>query len=153
LAVGFGLRGAGSSGQIAAWVTCLLFGAVLLAVNVSAQMQRPDWRGAAQALESSPQTRVFVVPHNGDDPLAYYLGAHKPRPGMKRVRTSEIGVLSTNYDVTAPPGFKLVHSERRAPIFLLWRYEAKHPRPVLLRRLSGGRVLSERSSILVSGGG
>jgi mannosyltransferase len=152
LAVAFGLRGAGWTGQIAAWITCLLFGAVLLAANVSAQMQRPDWRGAAQALESSPQTRILVVPHNGDDPLSYYLGAHKPGPGIKRVRTSEIAVLSTNYDVTAPPGFKLVHSEGRARIFILWQYEAKHPRPVLLRRLADGRVLNERSSILVSGG-
>ena len=57
--------------------TCALFAGVLVAVDVSAQMQRPDWRGAAEALAPAGEARVFVVPRNGDDPLAYYLGARK----------------------------------------------------------------------------
>ena len=76
LAIGFGGRGAGKAGLAAGAATCALFAGVLVAVDVSAQMQRPDWRGAAEALATG-EARVFVVPRNGDDPLAYYLGARK----------------------------------------------------------------------------
>jgi hypothetical protein len=151
LAIGFGSPGAGRLGEGAALVACVLFAGVLVAVNASAQMQRPDWRGAATALESSGPGRVFVVPRNGDDPLDYYLGAHKADGG--RIRTSEIDVLNTNYGVNAPPGpFKRVDVERRAPSFILWRYRASHATTVRLPDLAGSRVLSERSAVLVRGG-
>ena len=55
----------------------LLFAAVLLAVYVSAQMQRPDWRGAAAAIGSPEGPRILVVPTNGDDGLVYYLHARE----------------------------------------------------------------------------
>ena len=153
LAIGFGSPGAGRLGEGAALVACVLFAGVLVVVNASAQMQRPDWRGAAAALESSGRGRVFVVPRNGDDPLDYYLGAHKADPGSTRIRTSEIDVLSTNYGVKAPAGpFKRVDVEGRAPIFILWRYRASHPTTVRLRDLAGRPVLSERSAVLVRGG-
>ena len=154
-AVGFGARGSGRLGWIAGLAACLLFAGVLVAVNISAQMQRPDWRGAAQALESSGKARVFVVLRNGDDPLGYYLGAEKPRHrGPKRIRTREIEVLSTNYRVKRPPGpFTLVHEERLPPLFVLWTYRAPHREAVRLRDLAGRRVLSERSSVLIRDGG
>jgi len=151
LAVGFGSRGAGEAGLAAGAATCALFACVVVAVNVSAQMQRPDWRGAAEALASGGKPRVLVVPRNGDDPLSYYLDARKPVPG-RSVRAREVDVLSTNYRVERPPGeFELVDQEGRAPIFLLWRYRAPRPRPIRLRDLAGRRVLSERSSVLIKG--
>jgi hypothetical protein len=151
LAIGLGIRGGGWMAWLASGATCLLFAAVLVAVNVSAQMQRPDWRGAAEALESSGGAQLLVVPRNGDDPLAYYLGAEKPRH-IERVRTAEIEVLSTNYHVKRPPGpFKLVSKEGMAPVFVLWRYRAHRPQSVRLRDVSGSKVLSERSSVLVRG--
>jgi mannosyltransferase len=150
LAIGFGSRGAGRAGLAGGAATCALFAGVLAAVNVSAQMQRPDWRGAADALASTGEARVFVVPRNGDDPLAYYLGARKSAVGPNRIRAREIDVLSTNYRVKPPPGsFELVHEERRAPFFLLWRYRARRPQPIRLRDLAGRQVLSERSSVLI----
>jgi mannosyltransferase len=151
LAIGFGSRGAGKAGLAAGAATCALFAGVLVAVDVSAQMQRPDWRGAAEALASTGEARVFVIPRNGDDPLAYYLGARKSAGvGLRRIRAREIDVLSTNYRVKRPRGpFELVDEERRAPFFLLWRYRARRPQPIRLRDLAGRQVLSERSSVLI----
>jgi hypothetical protein len=123
---------------------------VLVAVDVSAQMQRPDWRGAAEALAPAGGPRVFVVPRNGDDPLAYYLGVPKS-PRVRSVRAREIDVLSTNYLVKEPPGsFELADPERRAPLFFVWRYRAPRPQPIRLRDLAGRQVLSERSAVLLS---
>jgi len=151
LAIGFGNRGAGKAGLAAGAATCALFAGVLVAVDVSAQMQRPDWRGAAKALVSTGEARVVVVPRNGDDPLAYYLDAQKSaRLAQKRVREREIDVLSTNYRVKRPPGsFELTDQERRAPFFLLWRYRAPRPQPIRLWDLAGRRVLGERSAVLI----
>lgn len=150
LAIGFGSRGAGRAGMAAGAATCALFAVVLVAVGVSAQMQRPDWRGAAEALASTGESRVFVVPRNGDDPIAYYLGARKPAP-RRIVRTREIDVLSTNYRVRKPPRpFELVGKEGRAPVFVLWRYRAPSPQRTPVRELAGRQVLTERSSVLTS---
>ncbi len=151
LAIGFGGRRAGKAGLAAGAATCALFAGVLVAVDVSTQMQRPDWRGAAEALARG-EARVFVIPRNGDDPLAYYLGARKSTGvGPRQIRTREIDVLSTNYRVGRPRGsFELVDEERRAPFFLLWRYRAQRPQTIRLRDLAGRQVLSERSSVLVS---
>ena len=150
IAIGFGCRGAGKAGLAGGAATCALFVGVLVVVDVSAQMQRPDWRGAAQALASPAQPRVLVVPRNGDDPLAYYLGAGKQALGS-RLLSREIDVVSTNYRVK-PPGepFELVHEERRAPFFLLWRYRARRPHPIRMRDLADRQVLSERSTVLVA---
>ena len=89
IAIGFGCRSAGRAGLVGGAATCALFAGVLVAVAVSAQMQRPDWRGAARALASSGEPRVLVVPRSGDDPLAYYLGVPKSPPvGSVRARRS-----------------------------------------------------------------
>jgi mannosyltransferase len=154
LAIGFGVRRGQWVGILGGAAACLMFGVVLVATNLSAQMQRPDWRGAAEALEdSTPEATVFVVPRNGDDPLRYYLDAEKPHGGRPaRVRTSAVAVLSTNYHVTQPPGpFKLTHEQGLAPAFILWTYEASRPQAVRLRDLTGDQVLSERSTVLFRG--
>jgi mannosyltransferase len=150
-AIGFGCRAAGRVGVLGSAGACALFVGVLVAVNASSQMQRPDWRGAAEALGPASSDRIFVVPHNGDDPLAYYLQhAHKPHHLSQRVFVSQIDVLSTNNRVKPPSGrFTLVSKQGIAPFFLLWRYQAKQRQQLRLRQLAGHRVLSERSSILV----
>ena len=130
LAIGFGCRGAGRAGLAAGAATCALFAGVLLAVDISAQMQRPDWRGAAEALASPAEARVFVVPRNGDDPLAYYLGAETAgagRAGFERAKSTSEHELPGQ---GPPAAFELVHEERRAPFFLLWRYRARAPQPI-----------------------
>jgi 4-amino-4-deoxy-L-arabinose transferase-like glycosyltransferase len=151
LAIGLGVRRSRWLGALGVAGACLMFAVVLAATNLSAQMQRPDWRGAADALEAAtPEPKVFVVPRNGDDPLRYYLDAEKPHKGKPpRVSTPEIAVLSTNYHVTPPPKpFKLTQKEGLAPAYVLWRYTAPRSRPVHLGDLTGNQVLSERSTVL-----
>jgi hypothetical protein len=149
-AIGFGCRGAGRRGAVGGACACALFVGVLIAVNAGTQMQRPEWREAARALGPVGAGRVFVVPHNGDDPLAYYLDAHVARHLGRRVSARRIEVLSTNYRVKPPPGgFTLAATERMAPFFILWRYEARRPQRLTLRELAGRRVLGERSSIVI----
>lgn len=151
VAIGLGVRRSQWLGALGGAAACLMFAVVVAATNVSAQLQRPDWRGAAEALEAStPAAKVFVVPRNGDDPLRYYLNAEKPHGGRPaRVRTPVVAVLSTNYQVTPPPApFKLTHEQGLAPSFILWRYQAPRPQPVRLRDLTGDQVLSERSTVL-----
>jgi hypothetical protein len=151
VAVGFGCRAAGRTGLLGGAFACALFVGVLVAVNASTQMQRPDWRDAAEALGPASSDRAFVVPHNGDDPLAYYLDADIAKHLNQRVLVRQIDVLSTNYRVKRPPGgFTLVHKEGMAPFFVLWRYQAKRRQQVTLRKLADRHVLSERSSILVA---
>jgi hypothetical protein len=60
--VAFGLRNSKSLGVVCTAAAALLFTAVLLAVYVSAQMQRDDWRGAAAAIGPPTGPRVLVVP-------------------------------------------------------------------------------------------
>ena len=153
VAIGFGVRAGGWFARLCGLATCAMFGGVLAAVNLSAQMQRPNWRGDAQVMRASGPARVFVVPRNGEDPLAYYLDASKPRPhGPKRIRSSHIDVLSTNYKVKPPRGpFRLSQKQGLAPLFILWRYSAPRPQAIRLQDLSGRSVLSERSSVLVHG--
>ena len=141
-----GLLGLGGAGAM-----CALFAVVLVATNVSSQMQRPDWRGAAEAIEASaPGARAYVVPRNGDEAISYYLGLDRLHEGgPSHLRTAVIPVLSTNYRVQRPPGpFRLTDQQRLAPFFILWRYAADHPRRVRLRALTGNQVLSERSAVL-----
>jgi 4-amino-4-deoxy-L-arabinose transferase-like glycosyltransferase len=155
-ALGFGAQRAGRAGVAGALAGCVIFSGVLTAVYASAQMERPDWRGAAEAIGPAAEPRILVVPHNGDDPLAYYLDAHKlkaPRfPHGLRVR--EIDVLSTSYEITPPGhGFRLVDQEGLAPLFVLRRFRAVRLERVRVEQVSGDRVLHERSSALVDARG
>jgi mannosyltransferase len=151
LAIGLGVRRGRWLAALAGAAACVMFAVVLAATNLSAQMQRPDWRGAAAALQgAAPDAKVFVVPQNGNAPLPYYLNADwQSRDKPARTRTAAIAVLSTNYRVTPPPGpFKLTYERRLPPDFLLWRYTSPRPRAVRLRDLTGNHVLSERSTVL-----
>jgi hypothetical protein len=150
-AIGLGVRRRQLLGVLGGAAACVLFAIVLVATNLSAQMQRPDWRGAAEAMEDlTPAAKVFVVPRNGDDPLRYYLDAEKPIKGKPaRVRTPAIAVLSTSYHVTPPPGpFRLEGAQGRAPNFIVWPYVATRPHGVRLHDLTGNHVIAERSTVL-----
>ncbi|MGH2965832.1 MAG: glycosyltransferase family 39 protein [Solirubrobacterales bacterium] len=153
-ALGFGAERAGRTGIAGALAGCVLFSGVLAAVYASAQMQRPDWRGAARAIGPASGPRILVVPHNGDDPLAYYLDARKLKASHfpRGLRVREIDVLSTRFEITQPGrGFRLVHQEGLAPLFVLRRFRAAHPQRVQVDQVSAHRILQERSSALVDG--
>ncbi|HSI81056.1 MAG TPA: glycosyltransferase family 39 protein [Solirubrobacterales bacterium] len=150
-AIGFGGGRAGRVGTIGAVAICLLFLAVHGAVIASAQMQRPDWREAAEAIGESDEVRVIVTNANGDEPLKYYLGARilDNRRYRSGVRTREIDTLSTSFRTRRPAGFRLSDEQGLAPLFILRRYTAPRRLRVRHEDVAGRRVLYERSVVLV----
>ncbi len=150
-ASGFAARRTGWLGAGCATAACLLFLAVDVAVLESAQMHRPDWRAAANAIGATHHTRIIVTNANGDTALDYYLPARTYRPSRfpRPVRTRQIDALATNYKVTPPPGFRLVSRQSVPPLFILDRFVAPHSRAIRLSTLAGHSVLTERSEILV----
>jgi mannosyltransferase len=152
--IAFGVVRARLAGTVAAVATAGLFAIVLVAVNVSAQLDRPDWRGAAEAVGPPRGPRVMIVPHNGDDGMAYYLHAAEfdRRPFRGGLRVREIDALSTRFAVTPPGrGFKLVELRRMAPTFYLRRYRSPVPVSIRPSEVTGRRVLTEPSKVLVDG--
>ena len=115
-------------------------------------MQRRDWRAAAQEIVVDQPTGggVVVIPRNGDDPLAFYLGAEKFKGSEFRggIELEELQVLSTRSEIDPPKGFAVIESRRLAP-FTLWRLEAERPTKVKPQDLEGDRVLAERSASLL----
>lgn len=154
MAIGLGGASSGRVGVAGIGAIVLVFAAVLGAVLVSKEMQREDWRGAAEAMGSSADERLIVTNRNGDAPLAYYLDAETFDGSSfpEGVAVSEILALSTNFNVTPPRGFKLVDEQGLAPLFLLSRFESRTPRVVLPTDLRGDAVLSERSAVLFDPG-
>lgn len=148
-AIGFGGDHAGRTGRALAAATSVLFAGVVLAVNASSEMQRPDWRRAAEAIGDSDEARVIVTNINGDDPLGYYLGAEKlrGREFSAGARVREIEVLSTTLGVDGPPGFRVVDQEGLTPVFILTQLAAEQPRRVTPNDLR--EVIGERSAALL----
>jgi mannosyltransferase len=153
-AVGLGGREAGRLGPAVAILGCLLFAGVLAAVNTSAQMQRPDWREAAETIGPATHRRVLVLPQNGDDPLIYYLGVHRFAGSRFEDGSSvrEIDVLSTSYAVRPPaPGFHLVDREGLAPLFIVSRYRSQRPRTVSYDEIQARHPIAGRSTVMIDG--
>ena len=150
-AIGFGGQRAWALGRAAAVAACAMFAAVVVAVNISEEMQRENWRGAAEAMGPASDARIVVTNANGDDPLAYYLGAQKfeGRAYRHGARVSEILTLSTAFTVTPPQGFRLASEQGLAPLFILRRFVSSRPRLVRPGDVEGEKVLSERSAALI----
>jgi len=150
-ALGFGGERAGRAGRAAAVATCALFAAVVLAADTAHQMQRVDWRGAAAAMGPAAATRLIVTNANGDDPLAYYLGAGKFEGDRydEGARVSELRTVSTTFEVIAPPGFRLV-SEQELEGLILRLYRADQPQRLTPSDVGDERVLAgEPSAALI----
>jgi hypothetical protein len=152
-AIGLGSLRAGRLGLAAAGAAVALSVAVLAAVYVSGQMQRPNWRGAAAAMGPASGPRVLVVPRNGNAPIAYYGDAREFRQQrFGAVPVREIDVLSLLGTITPPHGgFRLVARRGLAPCCTLWRYRARRPIPVRPTDVNGRKVLQEPSTVLVDG--
>jgi 4-amino-4-deoxy-L-arabinose transferase-like glycosyltransferase len=151
--IGFGCARASRIGLASAGAAVLLFVAVLGGMYASAQMQRPDWRGAAAAMGPPSGPRVLVVPRNGNEPIAYYRDAREFRsPRFRSARVREIDVLSTTGTVSTPRGgFRLVARQGLRPCCTLSRFRTPRAIRVQPRDVSGKRVLGERSTALVEG--
>ncbi len=152
--VGFGCATAGRLGVAAAGASVLLFAIVLAAVYASSQMQRPDWRGAAEAMGPPSGPRVLVVTRNGNEPIAYYRDAREFRPSrFQGERVDEIDVLSKAHAIAAPDHrFRLVHKQGLAPCCVLWQYRAKWRTLIRPDDVAGSAVLQhEPASVLIEG--
>jgi mannosyltransferase len=151
-AIGFGVVQARRWGIAGGVATMIVFAGVVTAVTQSEQMQRPNWRGAAEAIGEADAPRLIVTPANGDDPLLYYLDARRFASRFDEgVRIREIAVLSTTFGITPPPGFRRVEKRGLAPLFILWRFESARPRLVTPRDVLGRRILRERDAALIDG--
>jgi mannosyltransferase len=152
--IAFGLRNARRSGVVCTAAVAALFAAVLVAVYVSAQMQRADWRGAAAAIGAPTGPRVLVVPKNGDDGLVYYLHAREfeRRRYQRGIRVREIVVLSKGFDISPPGrGMRLAEERGLAPSFILRRYRSPHSVLIRPHDVSGRQILMEKSKVLADG--
>jgi mannosyltransferase len=150
-AVGFGGERSGRAGRIGAGATCALFAGVLAATFASTQMQRLDWRGAAEAMGTAPRVRIVVTHGLGYGPLEYYLGARKfKRPEFADgVRIRNIEVLRVSPEISPPPGFRLASEQRLPPLFTVSRFESTRPRHVTPSDFGDYEILPERSKKLI----
>ena len=142
-AVGLGARKAGRLGLACATAGVVIFVAVVGAAHLSGQMQRPDWRGAAQAIGAA-RRRVLLVTSGGQAPLAYYLHATGFRPNMAPagMEVPEIETLSRGYAASPPGrGFKLVQLRHVEGSFWLRLFRAPGPLAISPKELSGYRIL------------
>ncbi len=98
VAIGFGVRRAGSIGFLGAGALCAVGFAVVVAVVLTPTLQRDDWRGAANAIDGSTVERALIAnpavagPEHRDA-IQYYL------PSAVRATTArvqEVQVLSLN---------------------------------------------------------
>ncbi len=128
--VALGCSRAGRAGRVVAVAACALLAGVLIAVNLSPQMQRPDWRAGAQAIGAAPNRGVVVVPPLAQTPISYYLGAEPVRFGSRPVLVRHLEILSKGlHQAPRFHGFKLI-AERRGVEGRFWlrRYDARRPR-------------------------
>ena len=99
VAVGLGARRAGRIGILVATALCSIGLLVVVAVASTPKLQRDDWRGAAEAIDGSPNDRIVVFafavaggPHS--EALQFYLPSLTAIPDGARV--PEVQVLSLN---------------------------------------------------------
>ena len=150
--IAYGSRRAGAIGLAAAAGACVLFAAILVAVNLSPGMQRPDWRGLAEAIGPAPVPRVIVSPRLGKAPLEYYLRAGDLKSGTSPVATRRLDMISARRKVTPPgPPFHLASVRSVGGSFWLWLYRSPHP--AWLRHVSrgGDGLIHQASASLVTG--
>jgi mannosyltransferase len=155
-ALGLGGERGGKVAAAGAAAACALFALVGVAVLGSDQMQRPNWRGVAEAIGNATEPRLIVAPRNGDDPLALYLDGSKfkGRRARSGVEVREVEVVSTTPDITPPkPPFRLVTERRLGPLFFLRSFRSRRPQRLQTRDVDGSAILRERSAALIERGG
>lgn len=137
VAVGLGGARAGRAGAAATVALTVL--SLVCVANVVADpvFQRPDWRGAAQALgPRGTEPRALVSDQHSQAPLQPYLPGLAAYPAAgDRVGEVDVVWLPTTYGAPlAPitpvplPGFRLV-AVRRTQTYAVLRYRAAAPRP------------------------
>lgn len=122
VAIGFGVKGAGTMGSVGAGALCAAGLAVVVAVVLTPTLQRDDWRGAANAIDGATVERALianpsVAGSQHRDAIQYYLPSAVEASGA---RVREVQVLSLNDNgldaqihgvpelprIDPPPGFR-----------------------------------------------
>jgi uncharacterized membrane protein len=139
--VGLGVRGAGRLGLACAAAGVAIFAGVVVAVHVSSEMQRPDWRAAARAIAAGSGSRVLIVKSGGRAPLTHYLHAKavNPERAATPIEVRQVESLSMRFGGgrrPPRPGFRLVEL-RRVDRFWLRRFRAPKPLALTPRELNG----------------
>lgn len=113
---------------------------VFVLVESDPRYQRPDWRGASQALGHASGPRAIVAtPGSAQMPLQYYLpGIRVLQPSLRVRELDVIGLPSKGIGggagvppkplgvLPVPPGFTLV-ATRYTPTFSVLRFRSVHP--------------------------
>jgi mannosyltransferase len=105
-AIGFAASADRARGLALAGALALIFATVVVLVDSNARYQRPDWRGASDALGADVRPRALVVsPGTGGLTLALYQSRLQPIAGP--VSVSEIDVVEippqlTGHGIAAP---------------------------------------------------
>jgi mannosyltransferase len=145
-AIGFGTLAPSRVALPATGALCALGGATVIAVAVTPDLQRDDWREAAAAVDGSSSHRVLLVNPAfagglHDQAIQYYLPDAGPLRSAER--TSEVDLLSLDDsgldaqirgvpelpEIPTPPGFRVaqrIEGER----FTLIRFRADRERDV-----------------------
>jgi 4-amino-4-deoxy-L-arabinose transferase-like glycosyltransferase len=123
-------------------------------------LQRDDWRSVADEIGPPRAPRVILVWEQGDEPLAFYIGAGELRVKWKLWRHAPIPV--SEVDVVSgrppPPGARSAlprdfHQVRRATLgrMTLIRYRASRPRSLGWARIVRNFTGYSNNAVLIDG--
>ena len=149
-------RRTGRTGLALVGLIAVTFATLSIDVDLSPRLQRGDWRGLAQAIETERLTaraRAVSTVELGAAPLEYYLPPLRNLPRGAAVRVSEIE--ETGYAPLRPgageppaPGFHLV-VHRNVNGMILYRFISPTPRTVSEAQLREHAIAEGRPEVLV----
>ena len=156
VAAGLGARRAGLVGTAVTVGLCAVSVLVVIRVAESPDLQRPDWRGAAELIRART-TAAVVAPENGGNPLRLYLGVDDYWEGFAPP-VDELVVVSWQQRAdpsAAIAGFKAAERHEFG-LLRVTRLRSGHPRrlrPATLARLQPDEDPEEVSLLLYAASG
>jgi hypothetical protein len=149
--IAFGSLRVPVAGTAALVAMCVIFGGLLGATATTPVMQRPNWRGDANAIGNARVKRLVVVPRTFGPPLSYYLHAQDAEGLARPVWVREIELFSSAPTKDAPRApFRLI--AERSVRHGLWvaRYRSSHPARVWLSPDRARRMIGQGPGALVT---
>ncbi len=123
-------------------------------------LQRDDWRAVANEIGPPRGPRAILVWEQGDEPLAFYIGAGETRVKWKQWRHAPIPVAevdvvsgrppSPGTRTTLSPSFRQVQRVTLGRMTLI-RYRAKRPQSLDWGRISGNFTGYANNAVLIDG--